>query len=57
MKRIFINAVFACCALTGWAQENNYTIKANVEPLIKYYRASEKELTDSVYLLDVTTWS
>lgn len=55
MKRIFINAVLACCALTGWAQENNYTIRANVEPLIKYYRAPEKELTDSVYLLDVTT--
>ena len=55
MKRVFINVILAYCAIAGWAQENNYTIMANLEPLIKYYRASEKELSDSVYLLDVTT--
>jgi thiol-disulfide isomerase/thioredoxin len=55
MKRVFIIAMLACCAIAGWAQENNYTIKADVSGLIKYYEGQEKELSDSVYLLDCTT--
>ena len=55
MKKICLLTMFALMAMTGWAQENNYIIKADLAPMIEYYKAPEKELSDSVYLLDVTT--
>ena len=55
MKKICLLTMFALMAMTGWAQENNYTIKADVSGLIKYYEGQEKELSDSIYLLDITT--
>lgn len=55
MKKICLLTLSTLMAMTGWAQENNYTIKADVSGLIKYYEGQEKELSDSIYLLDITT--
>ena len=55
MKKICLLTLSTLMAMTGWAQENNYTIKADVSDLIKYYEGQEKELSDSIYLLDITT--
>ena len=55
MRKICLLTLSTLMTMTGWAQENNYTIKADVSGLIKYYEGQEKELSDSVYLLDVTT--
>ena len=54
MKRIFINAVLACCALTGWAQENNYTIRADITGMVEQM-AKHNVVIDTFYLAEYAT--
>ena len=55
MNRILMIICALLLTMSAQAQENNYTIKADVSDLIKYYEGQEKELSDSIYLLDITT--
>lgn len=54
MKRVFIIAMLACCALTGWAQENNYTIKADITGMVEQM-AKHNVVIDTFYLAEYAT--
>ena len=51
MKRVFIIALLACCTIAGWAQENNYTIKADIAGMVEEM-AKHNVVIDTFYLVD-----
>ena len=54
MKRVFIIAMLACCAIAGWAQENNYTIKADITGMVEQM-AKHNVVIDTFYLAEYAT--
>lgn len=54
MKRVFIFAMLACCAIAGWAQENNYTIKADITGMVEQM-AKHNVVIDTFYLAEYAT--
>ena len=54
MKRVFFIAMLICCVIAGWAQENNYTIKADITAMIEQM-AKHNVVIDTFYLAEYAT--
>ena len=54
MKKICLLTLFALATMTGWAQENNYTIKADITPIVEEM-TKHNVVIDSFYLADYTS--
>ena len=48
MKRTFLIALLAAVAMTSWAQENNFTVKCNIVPLVERFKQGDSIKT--IYL-------
>ena len=47
-------AMLACCTIAGWAQEKNYTIKADISAMVEEM-AKHKVVIDTFYLAEYAT--